>query len=191
VFNQVWILLLGAYLLGSIPTAYLLVRFSSGDDLRYLGDGNLGAKNAYESVGRLIGLSVAAIDIGKGFLAVTAARNFGSSEGIILLTGACVVIGHDFSVFLGFRGGQGMASTIGVFGALFPQVTLFAFLVFLVLLALTRNWDLSCGIALFLLVAGLWKTDQPAGQVLYSMLLLTWIAMKKMIQTWQARRIAV
>ena len=190
-FNQIWIMLLGAYLLGSIPTAYLLVRSSSGEDLRFLGDGNLGAKNAYESAGRFIGLSVAAIDIGKGFLAVSAARNIGFSNGIILLTGACVVVGHDFSIFMGFRGGQGMATTIGVFGALFPQVTLFAFLVFLVLLAITRNWDLSCGIALFLLVAGLWSTDQPTRQVLYSMILLPWIFLKKLIQSWQARRFAV
>ena len=186
-----WILLLGAYLLGSIPTAYLLVRFSSGEDLRFLGNGNLGAKNAYESAGRLIGLFIAAIDIGKGFLAVSAARNFGFSNGIVLLAGACVVIGHDFSVFLGFQGGQGMAATVGVFGALFPQVTLFAFFVFLVMFALSNNWDLSCGIAFFLLVAGLWITDQPTRQVLYSMILLPWIALKKLIQSWQARRFAV
>lgn len=184
-------MLLGAYLIGSIPTAYLLVKLNSGEDLRYLGDGNLGAKNTYESVGRFLGLTVAAIDIGKGFLAVTAVRNLGFPIGIILLTGACVVIGYDFSIFLRFNGGQGMATTIGVFGALFPQVTLFAFLVFLVLLALTGNWELSCGIALFLLVAGLWITDQPARQVLFSMFLLTWIAIMKYIQSWQARRLTV
>ena len=186
--SYIWILLLGAYLLGSIPTAYLIVRFSSGEDLRYLGDGNLGAKNASESAGSLF---IAAIDIGKGFLAVSADRNFGFSNGIVLLAGACVVIGHDFSVFLGFQGGQGMIATVGVFGALFPQVTLFAFFVFLVMFALSNNWDLSCGIAFFLLVVGLWITDQPTRQVLYSMILLPWIALKKLIQSWQARRFAV
>jgi len=191
VFSQTWILLLGEYLLGSIPTAYLLVRITSGEDIRYLGEGNVGAKNTFVSVGKLLGLSIAAVDIGKGFLAVTTARNMGFPEGVTILSGACVVLGYDFSVFLGFQGGQGMAATVGVFGALFPQVTLFAFITFLVILALTRNWDLSCGIGFFLLIAGLWITDQPTRLIIYSMLLLPWIALRKLIQSWQGRRFAV
>lgn len=189
--SQVWLLLLGAYLLGSIPSAYLIVRVSTGEDIRYMGDGNVGAKNAYESVGKLIGFSIAAADIGKGFLAVTAARHFGFSEGLILLAGGCVVLGHDFSIFLGFQGGQGMAATVGVFGALFPQAILLAFISFLIILALTRNWDLSCGIAFFLLVAGLWISGHPTKQILFSMLLLPWIALRKLIQTWQTHRLSV
>ncbi len=189
--SQVWLLLLRAYLLGSIPSAYLIVRVSTGEDIRYMGDGNVGAKNAYESVRKLIGFSIAAADIGKGFLAVTAARHFGFSEGLILLAGGCVVLGHDFSIFPGFQGGQGMAATVGVFGALFPQATLLAFISFLVILALTRNWDLSYGIAFFLLVAGLWISGHPTKQILFSMLLLPWIALRSLIQTWQTRRLSV
>ncbi len=189
-FNKVWILLLGVYLLGSIPTAYLLVRFTSGEDIRHLGNGNVGARNAFESTGKLIGLVIAAVDIGKGFLAVAFTRNLGFPDGVVLLAGACVVLGHDFSVFLGFQGGQGMAATVGVFGALFPQVTLLAFIAFLVILTFTHNWDLSCGIAFFLLVAGLWITGQPIRKVVYSML-LPWIALRKLIQTWQDSRFAV
>jgi len=60
-----------------------------------------------------------------------------------------------------------------------------------VILALTRNWDLSCGIGFFLLIAGLWITDQPTRLIIYSMLLLPWIALKKLIQSWQGRRFAV
>ncbi|MGB2964852.1 MAG: glycerol-3-phosphate acyltransferase [Anaerolineales bacterium] len=189
--NQAWFLLLGAYLLGSIPSAYLIVRVTIGEDIRYFGDGNVGAKNAYESVGKLIGFSIAAADIGKGFLAVTAARNLGFSEGLVLLAGGCVVLGHDFSIFLGFQGGQGMAATVGVFGALFPLVTLLAFISFLILLALTRNWDLSCGIAFFLLVVGVWLSGYPTKQILFSMLLLPWIALSKLIQSWRTRRFSV
>lgn len=186
--SQVWLLLLGAYLLGSIPSAYLIVRVSTGEDIRYMGDGNVGAKNAYESVRKLIGFSIAAADIGKGFLAVTAARHFGFSEGLILLARGCVVLGHDFSIF---QGGQGMAATVGVFGALFHQATLLAFISFLIILALTRNWDLSCGIAFFLLVAGLWISGHPTKQILFSMLLLPWIVLRRLIQTRQTRRLSV
>jgi len=189
--SQVWLLLVGAYLLGSIPSAYLIVRVTTGEDIRYMGDGNVGAKNAYESVGKLIGFSIAAADIGKGFLAVTAARNLGFSEGLILLAGGCVVLGHDFSIFLGFQGGQGMAATVGVFNALFPLVTTLAFISFLVLLVLTRNWDLSCGIAFCLLVVGVWLSGYPTKQILFSMLLLPWIALSKVIQSWRTRRFLV
>jgi glycerol-3-phosphate acyltransferase PlsY len=189
--SQAWMLILGSYLIGSIPTAYLLVRFISGDDIRLLGDGNVGAKNTFESVGKMIGFLVAGVDIGKGFLAITAARNLGYGDNLILLAGAFVVIGHDFSIFLGFQGGQGMAATVGVFGALFPQITLLAFILFLFLLAFTRNWDLSCGIAFFMLVASVWVTDQPTNQVIFCMLLLPWIAFSKFIQNWRSHRLAI
>ena len=189
--GQTLMLLLGAYLLGSIPTAYLVVRFTTGEDIRYLGDGNVGAKNTYESVGKLAGFSIAAVDIGKGFLTVVVARHLSMSLGVTLLAGACVVLGHDFSVFLGFQGGQGMAATVGVFSALFPQITLIAFAVFLLVLAVTRNWDLSCGIGFFILVAGLWFSGQSIKKILFTMLLLPLIGIRKLLQAWQARRLAV
>ena len=189
--SQIWMLLLGSYLIGAIPTAYLLVRFITGEDIRFLGDGNVGAKNTFESAGKLIGLMVACVDIGKGFLAISAARNLGFGNNLVLLAGALVVIGHDFSVFLGFQGGQGMAATVGVFGALFPQITLLAFIVFLILLAITRNWDLSCGIGFFLLVVSVWWTDHPTSHVVFCMLLLPWIAFSKFVQNWRSRRLAI
>lgn len=189
--SQIWMLLLGSYLIGAIPTAYLLVRFVTGEDIRFLGDGNVGAKNTFESAGKLIGLMVACVDIGKGFLAISAARNLGFGNNLVLLAGALVVIGHDFSVFLGFQGGQGMAATVGVFGALFPQITLLAFIVFLILLAITRNWDLSCGIGFFLLVVSVWWTDHPTSHVVFCMLLLPWIAFSKFVQNWRSRRLAI
>ena len=122
--TQTLLFLLGAYLVGSLPTAYILTRILTGKDIRQLGDGNVGAKNTFESVGKLAGFSVSVIDIGKGLLTVAAAKHLSMSEGVILLAGACVVLGHDFSIFLNFQGGQGMAATAGVFGGLFPMVTI-------------------------------------------------------------------
>ena len=189
--SQAWLLFLGAYLVGAVPTAYLLVRLITGDDIRILGDGNVGAKNTFESVSRWLGIFIAGIDITKGWMVINAARLFGFSEGTVLFAGAAVVLGHDFSIFLNFRGGQGMAATVGIFLALFPQITLGAFLAFLVFLALTKHWDLSCGLAFFLLTISLWITGRPNEQILFVMLLLPWIAFSKIIQNRKKRRLAI
>jgi glycerol-3-phosphate acyltransferase PlsY len=188
---QLWMLYLGAYLLGAVPTAYLVVRLTSGEDIRLLGDGNVGAKNTYESVSKWMGFLVAGIDITKGWIVINIARELGFNDGAVLIAGAAAVIGHDFSVFLNFQGGQGMAATVGVLLALFPQLTLAAVIIFLVFLSLIRNWDLSCGLAFFLLVLGLWITDQPTRQILFVMLLLPWIAVSKIIQNWQKQHLAI
>jgi glycerol-3-phosphate acyltransferase PlsY len=97
--TQAWAILLGAYLLGSIPSAHLVVRFVARADIREIGDGNLGAKNTLESVGRLPGLVVAAAGMAKGAVAMIMARQFTIPENVVLLAGACVVLGHDFSIF--------------------------------------------------------------------------------------------
>ena len=186
--TQAWAVLLGAYLLGSIPSAYLVARFAAGVDIRQVGDGNMGAKNTFESVGWLPGLVAAAADVGKGALAVAMARQFKLPENVVLLAGACVVLGHDFPLFLGFRGGQGMAAIVGIFGVLFPYETGIALLVLAVALAITHNWDLSCTICFGLLPVSLWLTGRPAKQVLYPVLLLPTIGAKKLMAAWQARR---
>lgn len=189
--SQTWIFLLGAYFLGAVPTAYVIVRLATGEDIRLLGNGNVGAKNTYGSVSKTMGFAVAGVDIFKGWLVINLARQFEFNDGIVLLAGAALVIGHDFSVFLNFQGGQGMAVTLGVFLALFPQITLGAFLGFLIFLALTKHWDLSCGLGFFLLVLSLWITGKPNQQILFAMLLLPWIALSKMIQNRQKRRLLI
>lgn len=189
--TQTLLFLLGAYLVGSLPTAYILTKILTGKDIRQLGDGNVGAKNTFESVGKLAGFTVSLVDISKGFLVVTGVKSLAMSEGVILLAGACVVLGHDFSIFLRFQGGQGMAATAGVFGGLFPIVTLLAVATFFLVLAVTRNWDLSCAVGLLLLVAGVWITGHSTNQILFSILILPWIGIKKLIQVWQARRLAI
>lgn len=174
---QPWMLLLSAYLLGSIPTAYIVTRLVAGADIRRLGDGNVGAKNTFESVGRLAGTVVAVADVGKGVLTVALARHISATEEVTLLAGACAVLGHDFSTFLRFQGGQGMATTVGLF-------------VLAIVLAVTRNWDLSCGIGFALLVAVLWMTGHTTVRVLYAITLLPIIGAKKLLQVWRRSRLA-
>ena len=88
---QAWGTLLGAYLLGSVPSAYIVARFVAGVDIRQVGDGNMGAKNTFESVGKLAGVVVGVADVGKGALAVAMARYSSVSEEVALLAGACSV----------------------------------------------------------------------------------------------------
>ncbi len=185
--TQAWAVLLGAYLLGSIPSAYLVTRFVAGVDIRQIGDGNMGAKNTFESVGRLPGLVVGAADIGKGALAVAMARHSNLPENVVLWAGACVVLGHDFPLFLRFRDGQGMAALIGVFGVLFPREMGLTLLILGIVLAITHHWDLSCGIGFTLLPILLWLAGQPSKRVLYPVLLLPTIGVKKLMAVWQGR----
>jgi glycerol-3-phosphate acyltransferase PlsY len=188
--TQAWAVLLGAYLLGSIPSAYLVARFAAGVDIRQVGNGNMGAKNTFESLGWLPGLVVVVADMGKGVLAMAMARHFSLPEHVIMLAGVCVVLGHDFSLFLRFRGGQGMATIASVFGVLFPRETGLAFLVFAIALAFTHNWDWSCGIGFVLLPIFLWLSGQPPRRVLYPLLVIPTIGVKKLMQVWRARRLA-
>jgi len=188
--TQAWAVLLGAYLLGSIPSAYLVARFAARVDIRQLGNGNMGAKNTFESLGWLPGLVVVAADMGKGALAMAMARHFHPPEIVVMLVGVCVVLGHDFPLFLRFRDGQGMATIVGVLGVLFPRETGLALVVFCIALVATHNWDLSCGIGFVLLPILLWLSGQPSRRALYPVLLAPTIGVKKLVQVWQARRLA-
>ena len=102
-----------AFLLGSIPTGYLLTEFSGHGDIRKVGSGNIGATNVLRHSGKLLGLMTLLIDIGKGFLALVWLRGSYSSEEIFIL-GSLVVLGHIFSPWLKFKGGKGVATMLGV-----------------------------------------------------------------------------
>jgi len=103
-----------AYLLGAFPTAYIAGRIVYGKDIRLMGDGNMGAQNALHLFGPLAGISEGLIDVLKGVVAVSIARLAGMSVSVILLSGMLAVAGHNWPVFLHFRGGRGEATTIGV-----------------------------------------------------------------------------
>lgn len=118
-----WVLLaLAGYLVGSLPTAYLLGRLLRGVDLRTLGDGNLGAENAWRTLGPRIGLTVAVVDIGKGAGAVAMARALGLGDAGAMVAGVLAVTGHNWPFFLGFRGGRGAATALGVLMAVMPRL---------------------------------------------------------------------
>ncbi len=183
----IWAILMGAYLLGSIPSAYIAGRIFARVDIRHVGDGNMGARNTFVAIGRLPGVLVALADIAKGALAVLMARDLGHSDSVVLLAGLCAVLGHDLPIFLGLRGGQGMATIVGVLGSIFPVLTGVAVILMLVTLLVTRNWDLSCGLACIVLLAILWFSGETPLRIAYVMLLEATIGLSKLLQPRQGR----
>jgi glycerol-3-phosphate acyltransferase PlsY len=109
-----WLIVALAYLLGSVPTAYIAGRTLKGIDIRQIGDGNMGAANAYRQLGPRVGIAVAIVDAAKGALAVLIAMALDTPQAAVLLAGAAAVFGHNWPIFLGFRGGRGESTTIGV-----------------------------------------------------------------------------
>jgi glycerol-3-phosphate acyltransferase PlsY len=99
---------LAAYLLGSVPTAYLAGRLTKGIDIRDYGSGNVGGANALATIGLRAGILVALVDVGKGALAVGLARWLGETEAVAAAAAVAVTAGHNWSVFLGFTGGRGV-----------------------------------------------------------------------------------
>ena len=115
---------LGAYVLGSFPTGYVLVRAVRGTDIRDVGGGNVGALNTYQQVGAWGGLLVLSVDAAKGALAALAPGWSGAPEWTVFLTTPLVVAGHNWPLFIGFRGGKGAASILGVSLVVAPALTL-------------------------------------------------------------------
>jgi glycerol-3-phosphate acyltransferase PlsY len=133
-----------AYLLGSIPFGYLLVRIFRNEDIRQQGSGNIGATNVARSGAKGLGLATLLLDLGKAYAAVMIARHVGGGNFDIAVAAAvAAVLGHVFPVWLGFRGGKGVASALGVFLALNWQSAVAILLVFAVVFALTRYVSLA------------------------------------------------
>lgn len=129
--------MLGAYLLGSVPFSYLVAR-RRGVDVRTVGSGNVGATNVMRSVGRGAGLLAFALDFAKGSVASLLGQAVEPQSPLPALCAAMAVLGHMYPVWLRFRGGKGVATGAGAFLPLVPAATLAALLTFALLLAASR-----------------------------------------------------
>jgi acyl phosphate:glycerol-3-phosphate acyltransferase len=137
-----------AYLLGSIPFGYLLVKLMRNEDVRATGSGNIGATNVARSGGKALGIATLLLDLGKAFLAVRIAQHLAPSNyDLAVATAVAAILGHVFPVWLGFRGGKGIASALGVFLALTWPCGVAIFVVFLLVLSLTHYVSLASIIA--------------------------------------------
>jgi glycerol-3-phosphate acyltransferase PlsY len=171
--------LIAAYLFGSVPTALILSHMMGRGDIRLLGDGNMGARNVTHVLGWGAGAIVAGVDFSKGAIAVAVARQLDSVASLQLAAGIAAVLGHDFPVWAGFRGGQGMATSLGVLSMLMPESTLWGMAAFGATYLVIRNFDLSAGVGLALLVFLAWRADEPLAWVGYAALLFVSIPLKK------------
>ncbi|MGB9662960.1 MAG: glycerol-3-phosphate 1-O-acyltransferase PlsY [Moorellaceae bacterium] len=135
------LVLLFAYFLGSIPTAYILARYK-GFDIRQKGSGNVGTTNAFRTMGVGPGILVLAIDVLKGAIPVIVGRKVGG-DWLAAVAGLVAMAGHSWSVFLSFQGGRGVATAAGGFLALSPEALLCAVLVWLSVLFTTKYVSLS------------------------------------------------
>ncbi|HZA22573.1 MAG TPA: glycerol-3-phosphate acyltransferase, partial [Dehalococcoidia bacterium] len=142
------LLMINAYLMGSIPTAYVVVRWLRGVDIRFMGSKNVGTLNTYHQVGILGAVLVLAVDAAKGALAVLVPGWLGAPEWSVYITAIMVVVGHNWPVFLRFRGGKGVASALGISLVLVPQLTLIALVPTILLVVLTRNFIIGVGVGI-------------------------------------------
>lgn len=140
-----WVLIV-SYLIGSIPASYLVARYWKGIDIRQYGSGNVGTTNVWRNAGPLAGIVALAGDLGKGVLAVMLARYFGDPL-LVALSGMAALVGHSWSVFLGFKGGKLVATGVGVIAAISLPVGALAAVIWLAVVGISRTVSVGSIIA--------------------------------------------
>jgi glycerol-3-phosphate acyltransferase PlsY len=171
------------YLLGSIPSAYVITRLVKRKDIRKIGGGNVGARNVFVEVGKVAGVGVGVFDVVKGAGAVALATWLLKIEStevwstdaawlFVLGTGLAVVAGHIWSVYLKFTGGNGLATTIGVLVMLMTQEILIALVVMLLLWLITRNLILSVNLSLISVPISGWFLEESWLSIVFPIVLV-------------------
>lgn len=162
------------YLLGSLPFGYWAGRLR-GIDLRLVGSGNTGATNAMRVLGLKVGIPVMILDIGKGVAAVVIARGLSSEDIVPVLAAAAAVAGHMYPLFLGFKGGKGVATGAGTMLALVPAIGLAAFVLWLTVSLATRYVSIGSVVTAIAYPAMCLATGQPWPITLYALVAGLWV----------------
>ncbi len=162
-----------SYLIGSIPTGYWISRLK-GIDVRQHGSGNLGATNVFRVLGKPAGIVTLVVDALKGVICVTwIAYLFANShinlDWLRVLNGFAAIIGHNWTIFLKFKGGKGVATSAGIIIGLEPYAFLICLIIFLILVSLTRIVSIgSLSTALALPIIFIWK-HEPLPQLIFAL----------------------
>lgn len=178
------LLVVGAYLVGSFPTAYLIVRWLKRRDIRTAGSKNVGALNTYHQVGLVGSGVVLAVDAAKGAVAVLAPQWLGAPEWTLYITAVLAVAGHNWPVFLKFRGGKGVATAFGIALVILPYLTLMALVPTVLLVILTRNMIIGVGTGFLVVNALAVATGQTMGVVALCMALTLMVVGTYLVCTW-------
>ena len=206
--TTVTILVLFSYLLGSVPTGYLIAKHAMGIDIREYGSGNPGAANVYRTVGKWAGITTFLIDGLKGFIPVCLARHYcPESYWVAIACGVIAILGHMWTIYLKFRGGKGVATLVGAVTGIYPPVALLCFGVWLVVLMISHYVSLSsiiagCCFPIFTLISP--KVNESIAFVVFSfataiLLVYThrkniqrlWAGTESKIYIWKPRRVKI
>jgi glycerol-3-phosphate acyltransferase PlsY len=164
-----WIgLLTMAYLVGSLPSAYIAGRLLKGVDIRDFGDRNSGTANACKVLGIKVGIAVGAVDIGKGIAVIFIARALAGSLGWEMVAGVVGVAGHNWPFFLQFRGGRGAATAVGVLLILLPRAMIPLSLLSMIPLFITRSTTIALACIFIPLPLVAWYTGASYPLIAYS-----------------------
>jgi len=185
IFSAIIAIAIG-YLLGSIPSAYIAGRLKKGVDIRQVGGGNLGALNTVREIGLLPGLAVLIADIAKGSLAVLIAHWLGLPMIWIFIAGFAAVVGHNWSGFLGFKGGRGAATTIGVLLALVPGEFAISLAIMAIVIVVTSNVRLAIVVGLAFLPLIIWQFNGSGMLIAYSLALFLFLGVRSLPSARQA-----
>lgn len=167
-----------AYVLGSIPFAYIFTRFVRGIDIRQVGTGNVGTMNTMRETGVGPGLAVLVLDMGKGSLSVFIAQWLGVSQFFVFLSGFAAVVGHNWPIFLLFKGGRGAATTLGVLVALTPREFIISFVIIVIIVLITRSSGLGIGVGLAFLPLFIWLFEGEISFIIYSIALSLFLGLR-------------
>jgi len=166
------------YLLGSIPCAYIAARWVKGVDIRQLGGGNVGAVNVMREIGTAAGFAVLLADMAKSAVAVLIAQWLGLPLLFIFIVGLAAVVGHNWPVWLRFKGGQGLATTLGVLLALVPIEFAISFAIIVIVVLVTSNMRLAAGVGLVFLPLIIWLFGGEGSIIAYSLALPLFCGLK-------------
>ncbi|MFP6739056.1 MAG: glycerol-3-phosphate 1-O-acyltransferase PlsY [Planctomycetota bacterium] len=180
-----WLLVAGSYLLGSIPFG-LLIGKAYGVDIREQGSGNIGATNLGRALGKRWAVAAFLLDFSKGILPTLATPyiadwNTGEIHGLAILAGTAAILGHTFPLYLRFRGGKGVATTLGVITGVAPPATLLAGIVWGGVYLMTRTVSISSLATGATLPLGIWATELLYEQTNFSARLFFSIAIAALI----------
>jgi acyl phosphate:glycerol-3-phosphate acyltransferase len=159
-----------AYFIGALPTGLILVRVLRGEDIRKHGSGNIGAVNVLRVAGPAVAAAVLLVDVLKGLVPVLLALRAGLAPWAVVAAGLAAIAGHNWSIFLGFRGGKGIATSFGVLAGLSLQAALVAAVIWIVAVAITRFSSLGSLLAVVSVPITLWRLRTPPEYVAFGLI---------------------
>ncbi len=170
---KIVLIITSCYLLGSIPFGYIVGKLFKKIDIRELGSGNIGTANAFRILGPSLASLVLIGDIGKGIFSIYLVQYFNIDNYLIItIAGLAVICGHDWSLFLGFKGGKGIATTFGVVFALNPTISILAVIIWVVVLITTKYVSLSSILAVISILVFMLLFKQPYEYIVFSAIIL-------------------